>query len=276
MPDLKPRDRIIRPIAPEVRARLAALEAGEKPSEPDRISCCVEDCPKPRKRGSRMCSMHTARRARTGTTDPGRLAHASIEARYWRQVIQHPGGCWEWPGAKNDAGYGQVRRREGGVAYVHRLSYEIHNGPIPDGVEVMHRCDNPPCSNPDHLQLGTHADNMSDAQRKGKFIGVHQRSGPDRITPEKVAAIRRLRGEGIPRATVAEMFRTSPTNITNITSGRTWRQAGARDNCGFEWEGDVIGEDREDRFETARAYLAADLDWRITDDMDLCPKCGAT
>jgi hypothetical protein len=75
--------------------------------------------------------------------------------------------CVEWDRSRHDFGYG-LCWREGRTALAHRVSYEIHYGPIPAGLMVRHKCDNPPCVNPNHLELGTHADNMRDMTRRGR------------------------------------------------------------------------------------------------------------
>lgn len=77
------------------------------------------------------------------------------------------GGCWPWPKYLDAKGYGKIFFDDFKFS-VHRLSYEHYKGPIPEGMCVMHSCDNPACFNPDHLSLGTHTDNMRDMVRKGR------------------------------------------------------------------------------------------------------------
>jgi hypothetical protein len=76
-------------------------------------------------------------------------------------------GCWVWSGATNRKGYGVYIFR-GKYVGAHRVAWTLFRGPIPDGLFVLHRCDNPPCLNPDHLFLGTHNDNMIDMVLKGR------------------------------------------------------------------------------------------------------------
>lgn len=85
------------------------------------------------------------------------------------------GGCWEWSGWRLPSGYGTLRIRAAKrTVLAHRLAYETWVGPIPDGLQVLHRCDNPPCINPAHLFLGTQRDNLLDSVSKGRY-GVHSR-----------------------------------------------------------------------------------------------------
>lgn len=80
-----------------------------------------------------------------------------------------PDACHPWTGTLS-GGYGRIG--EGGrgcrILYTHRVAWELANGPIPDGLDVLHACDNPPCCNVRHLSLGTHADNMADMAAKGR------------------------------------------------------------------------------------------------------------
>lgn len=91
-----------------------------------------------------------------------------VAERYARAVVKRE-GCWGWSGATT-SGYGVLTRGRRGEGFVlaHRLSWELHRGPIPDGLFVLHKCDVPECSNPDHLFLGTQTDNMSDCRKKGR------------------------------------------------------------------------------------------------------------
>lgn len=98
----------------------------------------------------------------------------SLVLRFWRKVRCPPHtDCWPWTGARWPGGYGQIIRRLKGrwrPDGAHRLSYEIHVGPVPDGMQVCHSCDMPSCVNPGHLFLGTQLDNMRDRYRKGWFL----------------------------------------------------------------------------------------------------------
>jgi hypothetical protein len=78
--------------------------------------------------------------------------------------------CIEWPGALDDRGYGRKNIKKNGkwvTVRTHRLAWEEANGPIPDGLHVLHRCDNPPCMNPEHLMVGDHAENMRQMMERG-------------------------------------------------------------------------------------------------------------
>ena len=94
-------------------------------------------------------------------------------------------GCWEWKGRKVKK-YGQLRMPGKGYISAHRFSYALFCGPIPDNTNVLHTCDNPGCVRPDHLFLGTAADNVRDMIRKGRAqIGTHRR----KISPESAYTI---------------------------------------------------------------------------------------
>jgi HNH endonuclease len=86
--------------------------------------------------------------------------------RFWTKVIKSE-NCWEWQGVKNGDGYGQFKR-DGQMVPAHRIAFELIHGEIPNGLYVLHQCDNPPCVKPSHLYLGTQFDNMRDMFQKGR------------------------------------------------------------------------------------------------------------
>lgn len=90
------------------------------------------------------------------------------DIRFWR-FVQKGDGCWEWQGCTmGEAGYG-LFHKDGRSVLAHRFAYELVRGAIPDGLWVLHKCDNRRCVNPDHLFLGDRADNMRDAHQKGRI-----------------------------------------------------------------------------------------------------------
>lgn len=95
-----------------------------------------------------------------------------VADRFWERVeVADSDECWEWQGSCFPKGYGQMwvgPKGSGTMCRTHRLSWWMHRGPIPDGLKILHHCDNPPCVNPSHLFLGTNDDNMEDMVSKGR------------------------------------------------------------------------------------------------------------
>ncbi|UNA05395.1 HNH endonuclease motif protein [Pantoea phage vB_PdeP_F5M1C] len=104
-----------------------------------------------------------------------------------------PSGCWEWQRATAGKGYGLISIGRQRQAYAHRVSYFVFNGPISEGLVVRHKCDNPCCVNPEHLEVGTQEDNMQDCKKRGRISappvarGVHNHK--TKLTDEQVAYI---------------------------------------------------------------------------------------
>lgn len=140
--------------------------------------------------------------------------------RFWNKVDKTE-GCWNWTaataGGKKDR-YGVIRmnhpRRQ---MYAHRLSYEMHHGPIPDGLHVMHSCDNTLCVNPEHLRVGTPTDNARDKVFRGRA------PKPNAILSlEDVREIRARLQNGELHASIAKDYPVSRVAITCINIGKTW------------------------------------------------------
>lgn len=146
-------------------------------------------------------------------------------SRFWDRVSVGD-GCWEWMAGRVKAGYGvfwdgtrQVR--------AHRYSWELHKGPIPPGLNVCHHCDNPPCVNPDHLFVGSHADNVADRVGKGR---TRTRTWDERgeinpaakLTNVQVATIKAKGLAGYTIMELASEFGVSFSNVAMILRGKTW------------------------------------------------------
>ena len=101
----------------------------------------------------------------------------TVEERFWAKVDKD-GDCWTWMARRQPrGGYGQFQL-DGRTRSAHRVAWTLTNGPIPDGLCVLHRCDNPPCVNPEHLWLGTKAENNQDMTEKGRrFSPTHCKHG---------------------------------------------------------------------------------------------------
>lgn len=96
------------------------------------------------------------------------------------------GNCWEWTGGVNRKGYGQYRGKRS-----HRFAWEVYNGKVPDGLFVLHKCDNRKCCNPSHLFLGTHYDNMEDMKSKNRTLRLMGEQNHNyKITNQQILEIR--------------------------------------------------------------------------------------
>lgn len=217
-----------------VTPRMEAPMCSQSNTSPDGCAQCGAPLNKGRLYCSRVCSgrgfPHDAR---------------SVAERFWQYVDRHgPNGCWVWTASRDLHGYGQIFRgghRQAGSMRAHRVSWVLHYGPIPNGLGVLHHCDNPPCVRPDHLWLGTPRDNSEDRDRKGRTrppsrpAVTWQQQHPERIlrgaqistaklTDALVLEMRRryAAGDGSYKS-LAREYGISKATCAEILTGKIWR-----------------------------------------------------
>jgi hypothetical protein len=143
---------------------------------------------------------------------------------FWTR-IDKSGKCWVWQGARCSKGYGSLGFKRK-IVSAHRLAYELTHGPIPTGMHVLHHCDNPPCCNPDHLWLGTNADNVADRHRKGRSnggSGPGELCGHAKLTSDVAKQIRELCASGVTQRKCAKMFGVHFGTVNDLVLRKTWR-----------------------------------------------------
>jgi hypothetical protein len=154
---------------------------------------------------------HTQDPDETDRLDEDLLLIARLTAR----KSEDENGCWNWTGARTTGGYGHMSLH-GILQYVHRLVAIVALGLDPEsGLHVLHDCDNRACFNPNHLWLGTHADNIADAARKGRM--------GKKLRLEDVVEIKRMLRGGHTQGDVAKTFNVSKATIGQIARGETWQ-----------------------------------------------------
>jgi hypothetical protein len=156
----------------------------------------------------------------------------TLSERLWSRVeIKGPDDCWEWTGYRGAMGHGQIQAEfpDRRITGSHRAAWMLTNGPIPDGLHVLHKCDNPPCCNPSHLFLGTQADNNRDCFKKKRSVHfVARNSWPrgdsswrSKITDAQALEILALVKAGNPRETLAPKYGITASAITKIINGKS-------------------------------------------------------
>lgn len=156
-----------------------------------------------------------------------RADHRPIAERLAERSVPEPNtGCLLWYGCRSKDGYGKLGV-DGGEVYAHRLAYELVYGPIPDGLLVCHRCDTPNCINPDHLFVGTNAENLADRDAKGR-ADTHGlvRPGVDhpnaKLTDDAVRFIRANCNRRGDQRRMARCFGITEANVSLIIKRKAW------------------------------------------------------
>jgi hypothetical protein len=145
-------------------------------------------------------------------------------------VPQHDpslGSCWLWTSSIHKSGYGLFfmpgKHRNAAKAKAHRVSYELFVGPIPEGLDVLHRCDVRRCVNPDHLYPGTDADNMRDRDSRGRRPPpTGTKNGRAKLTEEAVREIKRALAAGETQTSLGRRYGVAQGQISNIALGKQW------------------------------------------------------
>lgn len=149
-----------------------------------------------------------------------------VEVRLWRRVKRGKrSACWEWRGSWATNGYGRMRVGSK-IMSVHRVAWEVTNGPVPDGLFVCHKCDNKLCCNPRHLFIGTAADNNADRDRKGRTRAPKGENHPhSKLTLAQVRVIKERIKAGESSALLAYQYAVTRNAINQIKWGKTYVEA---------------------------------------------------
>ena len=167
-------------------------------------------------RALKHCSKSCSNRGRTKTL-------AERFARYIGETTDS--GCILWTGSRAAHGYGHIGGTVDGrrtMLLAHRVAWELANGPIPDGLQILHRCDNPPCINVDHLFLGTHMDNHVDKAQKGR--GPRGEKNPKaKLAAHHVREIRkRYASATVTQLQLAKEYHVHLSTIERIVAKTSW------------------------------------------------------
>lgn len=176
--------------------------------------------------GLGYCQKHYKRVKKYGSPEPQKYSQESLESRFWRFVEKKSESeCWEWRGQRLSNGYGRISlgAKSLGSDGAHRVSWKLFNKTdIPDGMFVMHKCDNPSCVNPHHLSIGTPKENTQDMIAKGRKRVVSPKgegNGKSLLNEEKV---RLIRSSALSHAAIARELGVSPNCVRGVRIGRTW------------------------------------------------------
>ena len=152
------------------------------------------------------------------------------ESYFWSRMTRKDNGCLEWTGAINGNGYGGLSMRRFGKRPIgaHVAAYMLKVGPVPNGMQVCHKCDNRACCEPSHLFLGTQSENLTDMVAKGRDrhsprFGIEN---PNAKLPwDEICEARLLRKCGFAQQWIADLFGVSQSSISSILIGKTRRNS---------------------------------------------------
>ena len=146
------------------------------------------------------------------------------EDKFWSKVkIGNSDECWEWQRGRDKNGYGKFTAMRIQMKS-HRVAWALARGKIPDGLLVLHKCDNPPCVNVNHLYLGTWQDNMDDKVSRGRAYSPQgEKQWASKLTTEDVLKIRQLQSEGkFTQRQLGNIFQVTESQISHIVHRKEW------------------------------------------------------
>jgi len=148
-----------------------------------------------------------------------------VKERLLKHIRVTASGCWEWVGRVDEDGYGRIEY-EGKDQPASRVMWIVCKGPIPADVLVCHTCDNPPCINPDHLFLGSNAENTADSVAKGRRKGINlgESNNMTSLTDEVVRQIRSEEASGVTQIEIARKRGIPKVTVHNVVRRKTWKR----------------------------------------------------
>ena len=171
-----------------------------------RYLACLCDC-------GNLCEIIPTSLTSKNSTTCGKCTGLNVIERFEFYTEKSESGCWIWKGPKCPKGYGQLRV-DGKMIGSHRLSWELHNGPIPDGLYICHICDVRACVSPSCMFLGTHQENQIDMAKKGRGANVTW-------TNDQVLKMRDMFKNGSTRKDIIDLFGVDYTYLCSVLSGKT-------------------------------------------------------
>ncbi|AUR94122.1 hypothetical protein NVP1191O_63 [Vibrio phage 1.191.O._10N.286.52.B4] len=219
----------LRDLSNQKFGRWSVLSRAERPKNSSQTGAywlCVCDCGTRRvKRGADLvrvggsCGCLKSEKNSKSMKQMQLQKYGTVEERFFNRFKKDHSGCWLWVSHCDKDGYG-ILPATGAAVRAHRLSYEIHKGPIPHGMVICHSCDNPSCVNPDHLFSGTTKDNCQDMLSKGRDKMVGSRNNKAKLTEVQVTEIR---SSGRSKYELAETYSVSVSTIKQIRRNKSWR-----------------------------------------------------
>ena len=148
------------------------------------------------------------------------MTEQPLSERFWGKVTKTE-TCWTWNASQDQYGYGRFTF-DGSNKRANRMAWLLTYGEIPGGMQVLHRCDNAACVNPDHLYLGTHADNMSDMVKRGRSSRGEKRHSA-KLNIHQVSAIRSCFADGESQGSLAKRYGIKQPTVSRLVRGLTWK-----------------------------------------------------